>query len=114
MHRRSALLLSEAWLWRALGSALGLVGVEVPLQVVRQPLHDAEARLAFGAVAPGARDFGDAIAVQVGLHRELQSEFEAGDAFDTELMHHACIVKFEAVGGVMRGNAAEPVQGETT
>src|SRR5579871_2794798 len=46
-----------------LGGASRLEGVEIPLQIVRQPVHDAEARGAGGAVAPDAGDLGDAVAV---------------------------------------------------
>src|SRR5580698_10252592 len=54
------------------------------------------------------------MAVQKCLHRQLQPQLKSGDTFDLEVVDHLRVVELEAVGGVMRGYAAKPMQRQAT
>src|SRR3954463_6853090 len=83
---------------------------EVPPQVERQPGGEAEAALAGGAGAPGGGELLDALAGEVGLHRQLQAEAEAGLALDRRPFQEILAIGLEAVGGIARGEARQPVE----
>src|SRR5271157_5406748 len=97
---------------RLRGATAGAEGVEIPLQVLRQPCPDAEARLALSSAAPGGWELDHGAAGEKRLHGEFEIELEAGFALDGDVLQNLPIVELERVGCVVRRNATKPMQRE--
>src|SRR5664279_1406551 len=94
------------------GAALGLEGVEVPLQILRQPRPYLEPRLALRSAAPGCRYLHNAIAGEESFHRNFEAEFKARLALDRHVLQDFAVVELERIGSVVGGNSSKPVQSE--
>ena len=86
--------------------------MEVPVEVGGEPLEEAEAGGACGAVAPGGGDFGELAAGEKSFDGDFEGEREASLAFESERVKHGSVVEFEGVSGVVNRQSAEIVERE--
>src|SRR3989442_3829612 len=84
--------------------------VEVPAQVIGQPLPQAEARFAGHAICPRAGNLRDAPARYVRFHHGLHADLEPALALERQALEERRTVHLERVGDVFRRNAGEEVQ----
>ena len=77
---------------------------------MRQPFHQTEPRLAGRAVAPGRRYFGDAVAGDVRLGRDLERVLKPARALDRNLAKDGQTVGAKRVRRVVCRQRAQPVK----